>query len=98
MGTAWRSTDQEVGVRIAPGALGKTPAHALTRLLIAEGLERMAEAAYRDGRDPPTPSEEQDLSEGVFDRLWGCRGMIGTAIEPHASLFENSERHPIQTS
>jgi hypothetical protein len=58
----------------------------------------MAEAAYRDGRDPPTPSEEQDLSEGVFDRLWGCRGMIGTAIEPHASLFENSERHPIQTS
>jgi Flp pilus assembly CpaF family ATPase len=76
------------------GGLSSDDERALTRSLIAEELERMAEAAYRDGRDPLTPREEQDLSEGIFDRLWGL-GRLQSVIDDrdlaniHVNGFDN---------
>ena len=60
-------------LRTAEGDTGLSPAdeRALTRSLIAEELEQMAEAAYRNGHTPLDPQVEAELSEAVFDRLWG---------------------------
>jgi pilus assembly protein CpaF len=53
------------------GGLNPADERALTRSLIAEELEQMAEAAYRNGHSPLDPQVEAELSEAVFDRLWG---------------------------
>lgn len=60
-------------LRAAEGDGGLNPAdeRALTRSLIAEELERMAEAGYREGGSRLDAQTEEDLSEAVFDRLWG---------------------------
>ena len=60
-------------LRAAEGDGGLNPAdeRALTRSLIAQELEQMAEAAYRNGHSPLDQEVEAELSDAVFDRLWG---------------------------
>lgn len=76
------------------GGLSPEDERALTRSLIAEELERMAETAYRDGHDPLTPKEEEGLSEAVFDRLWGLGRLQSIIDDPdlaniHVNGFDN---------
>jgi len=53
------------------GQLSPDDERALTRSLIAEELERMAADAYATGDGPLDRHIEAELSEAVFDRLWG---------------------------
>ena len=53
------------------GQLRPQDERALTRSLIADEMERMAAEAYAAGDNPLDPDTEAELSEAVFDRLWG---------------------------
>ena len=76
------------------GGLGPGDERALTRSLIAEELERMAEEAYREGHNPPDTQMEAELAEAVFDRLHGLGRLQPYIDDPelaniHVNGFDN---------
>ncbi len=67
---------------------------ALTRSLIAAELQHMAEAAYREGDRPLDSHTEEEVSEAVFDRLWGLGRLQPYVDDPelaniHVNGYDN---------
>jgi pilus assembly protein CpaF len=76
------------------GALSVEDERALTRSLIATELEELAEASYRDGARPLDPKAEAEVSEAVFDRLWGLGRLQPYVDDPelaniHVNGYDN---------
>ena len=76
------------------GPLGAEDERALTRSLIADELQRLAEEAYRQGQAPLDPATEAELAEAVFDRVHGLGGLQQYIDDPdlaniHVNGFDN---------
>jgi Flp pilus assembly CpaF family ATPase len=75
-------------------ALSVEDERALTRSLIAAELQQLAEAAYRDGRSPLEAGAEGEVSDAVFDRLWGLGRLQPYVDDPdlaniHVNGYDN---------
>ena len=76
------------------GPLGADDERALTRSLIADELQRLAEEAYRHGQTPLDPVTEAELAEAVFDRVHGLGRLQQYIDDPdlaniHVNGFDN---------
>ena len=76
------------------GPLGAEDERALTRSLIADELQRLAEEAYRQGQAPLDPATEAELAEAVFDRVHGLGRLQQYIDDPdlaniHVNGFDN---------
>jgi len=76
------------------GPLGADDERALTRSLIADELQRLAEEAYRQGQAPLDPATEAELAEAVFDRVHGLGRLQQYIDDPdlaniHVNGFDN---------
>jgi pilus assembly protein CpaF len=78
----------------AEEVLGSDDERALTRSLIAAELKDLAEAAYRNGRTPVDASEESELGDAVFDRVYGLGRLQPYVDDPelaniHVNGYDN---------
>ncbi len=76
------------------GPLSADDERALTRSLISDELQRLAEEAYRHGQTPLDPVTEAELAEAVFDRVHGLGRLQQYIDDPdlaniHVNGFDN---------
>lgn len=76
------------------GPLGPDDERALTRSLIADEMQHLAEDAYRHGHTPLDQVTEAELAEAVFDRVHGLGGLQQYIDDPdlaniHVNGFDN---------
>ena len=76
------------------GRLGADDERALTRSLIAEELQLLAEEAYEGGEQPLDAATEAELREAVFDRVYGLGRLQRYIDEPevaniHVNGYDN---------
>jgi len=76
------------------GRLSVEDERALTRSLIAAELQELAESSYRDGTGALDPNTEEEVSEAVFDRLWGLGKLQPYIDDPElANIHVNGFDH-----